>query len=123
MSEEKEKIVLVATHAGEDPERATFPFLVANAAQAMDVEAVVVLQGTGVFLAKQGYAKHVLAPGLTPLKTLIDSYVANGGKILVCLPCIEERQISHADLVPGSELIKAGRLVVEMTGAKSTAVY
>ena len=123
MSEEKEKIVLVATHAGEDPERATFPFLVANAAQAMDVEAVVVLQGTGVFLAKQGYAEHVLAPGLTPLKTLIDSYVANGGKILVCLPCIEERKISHADLVPGSELIKAGRLVVEMTGAKSTAVY
>ena len=37
MSEEKEKIVLISTHAGEDPERATFPFLLANAAQAMDV--------------------------------------------------------------------------------------
>jgi uncharacterized protein len=123
MSEEKEKIVLIATHAGEDPERATFPFLVANAAQSMDVEAVVVLQGTGVYLAKQGYAQHVLAPGLTPLKTLIDSFVANNGKILVCMPCIEERQISQADLIQGAELIKGGRLVVEMTSAKSTAVY
>jgi len=123
MSEEKEKIVLIATHAGEDPERATFPFLVANAAQSMDVEAVVVLQGTGVFLGKQGYAAHVLAPGLTPLQTLIDSFVANGGKILVCMPCIEERKISHADLIQGTELIKAGRLVVEMTSAKSTVVY
>lgn len=65
----------------------------------------------------------VLAPGLTPLKTLIDSLVANGGKILVCMPCIEERKISQADLIQGSELIKAGRLVVEMTSAKSTAVY
>ena len=83
MAEEKEKIVLIATRAGEDPERATFPFLLANAAQAMDVEAVVVLQGTGAYLAKKGYAEHVLAPGLTPLKTLIDSYVANGGKVLV----------------------------------------
>jgi hypothetical protein len=44
----EEKIVLIATHAGEDPERATFPLLVANAAQSMDVEAVVVLQGIGV---------------------------------------------------------------------------
>jgi uncharacterized protein len=123
MSEEKEKIVLIATHAGEDPERATFPFLLANAAQAMDVEAVVVLQGVAVFLAQKGYAEHVLAPGLTPLKTLVDNYVANGGKILVCMPCIEERKISQTDLIAGSEGIKAGRLVVEMTSAKSTAVY
>jgi hypothetical protein len=79
--------------------------------------------GTWVYLAKQGYAEHVLAPGLTPLKTLIDSFVANGGKILVCMPCIEERKISQADLIQGTELIKAGRLVVEMTSAKSTAVY
>jgi hypothetical protein len=27
MAEEKEKIVLIATHGGEDPERAVFPFL------------------------------------------------------------------------------------------------
>lgn len=33
MAEEKEeKIVVIATHGGEDPERATFPFVVANAA-------------------------------------------------------------------------------------------
>ena len=56
MSEEHEKIVLIATHAGEDPERATFPLMLANAAQAMDVEAVVVLQGNGVYLAQKGYA-------------------------------------------------------------------
>ena len=123
MPDEKEKIVLVATHAGEDPERATFPFLVANAALAMDVEAVVALQGTAVFLAKKGYAEHVHAPGLTPMKTLVDGLLANGGKLLVCKPCIEERKISQDDLVEGCELIKAGRLVVEMTSAKSTAVY
>ena len=45
MTEEKEKMVLVATHAGEDPERAIFPLLLATVAQSMDVEAVVVLAG------------------------------------------------------------------------------
>ncbi len=82
MAEEKEKIVLVATHAKEDPERAIFPLLLANAAQAMDVEAVVVLQGNGVFIAQKGYADDITFPGLTPLKTLVDGYLANGGKLL-----------------------------------------
>ena len=59
MSEEKEKIVLISTHAGEDPERAIFPLLLANAAQSMDVEAVVVLQGNGVYVAKKVYADNI----------------------------------------------------------------
>jgi predicted peroxiredoxin len=123
MSEEKEKIFLIVTHAGEDPERATFPFVIANAAQAMDVEAMVAVQGTGVYLAQKGYADHISVPGLSPLKKLIDNFVANGGKILVCIPCLEERKISQADLIQGAEPCKAGRLIVEMTSAKSTAVY
>jgi predicted peroxiredoxin len=123
MSEEKEKIMFIVTYGGEDPERATFPFVLANAAQAMDVEATVAVQGNGVYLAQKGYADHISVPGLTPLKTLIDNFVANGGKILVCIPCIEERKISKADLIQGAEPCKAGQLIVEMTSAKSTAVY
>jgi hypothetical protein len=42
---ETEKMVYIVTHAGEDPERATFPFMLATAAQAMEVEVVVALQG------------------------------------------------------------------------------
>ncbi len=83
MAEAKEKIVLISTHGGEDPERAIFPLLLANAAQAMDVEAVVVLQGNGVYAAKKGFAEGISFPGLTPLKTLVDNYVANGGTFLV----------------------------------------
>ena len=80
---EHEKIVFIATHDRGDPERATFPLMLANAAQAMDVEAVVVLQGNGVYLAQKGYAENIVFPGLTPLKQLVDSYVAHGGTFLV----------------------------------------
>lgn len=83
MTEAKEKIVLVATHAGEDPERASFPLMLANAAQAMDMEAVVVLQANGVYLAQKGYADNITVPGFTPLKEMIDNYVANGGTFLL----------------------------------------
>ena len=83
MSEEKEKAVFIATHGKEDPERCIFPMLLANAAQSMDVEAVVVLQGDGVNLAKKGYVDDITFPGLTPLKQLVENYVANGGSFLV----------------------------------------
>ena len=79
---EKEKLVFVATHAEEEPELASFPFLLANAAQSMDVEAVVVLQSNGVWMAQKGYAEKISVPGFTPVKELMDSYVANGGKFL-----------------------------------------
>ena len=83
MAEAKEKLFFIATHGEEEPERACFPFMLATAAQAMDLEAVVALQSNGVFLAQRGYAEKIAVPGFTPLKELIDGYVAKGGKILV----------------------------------------
>jgi predicted peroxiredoxin len=83
MAEENEKVVFIATHGQEDPERATFPFLLATAAQAMDTEAVIFALGNAVHLATKGYADSISLPGFKPLKTLIEEYVNNGGKILL----------------------------------------
>ncbi|MCL5405667.1 MAG: DsrE family protein [Deltaproteobacteria bacterium] len=83
---EKEKIVYIVTHGGEDPDRATFPFMLATAAQTMDVETVVTLQGSGVYLAQKGYLDHVNAAGLPPLKGLVDTFLSEGGQLLVCIP-------------------------------------
>ena len=46
-----DKVAIIATHGPEDPERATLPFVMANAALVMETEAVVILQGNGVLLA------------------------------------------------------------------------
>lgn len=120
---EAEKIVYIATHAEEDPFKATIPFVMANAAQAMDVEAVVVLQGTSVFLAMKGYAEHVFAPNFPPLKQLMDSFLEAGGKLMVCVPCIKERKIEESDLIAGATLTAAGALTEQILGAKATVVY
>ncbi len=51
---EAEKMVVIATHGADDPERATLPFVAANGALAMDVRATVILQGRAVMLALKG---------------------------------------------------------------------
>jgi uncharacterized protein len=120
---EKEKIVYIVTHAGEDPERASLPFVLANAAQAMEVEAVVALQGTAVFLAKKGYLEHVFGPGLPPLQDLVTNFLNEGGKLLVCVPCIRERKIEESDLIDGATPTAAAALTQEILGANATLVY
>jgi predicted peroxiredoxin len=118
-----EKIVYIVTHAGEDPERASLPFVLANAALAMEVEAVVALQGTAVFLAKGDCMKHVFAGGLPRLHDLVQSFLEAGGRLLVCVPCIRERKIEEADLIHGATPTAAAALTQEILTAKATLVY
>jgi len=123
MSEEKEKIVYICTHAAEDPERATLPFVMANAALVMDVEAVVALQGPAVYLAWKGYLDHVFAAGLPPLKDLVASFLEQGGRLLVCVPCIKERKIDASELIEGSTPTAAAVLTDEILTAKAVLNY
>ena len=123
MADTEDKITIIATHGAEDPERATLPFVVANAAQAMDTKAVVILQGYAVTLALKGEPEHVFAAGLPPFKDLLDSYVKQGGELLVCTPCIKSRQITPEMLIDGAKTIAAGRVVQECLESKATLNY
>ena len=123
MSETTEKVVYIATCAGENPEKASLPFVLANAALAMDVEAVVALQGPGVFLAKKGYLDNVFAAGLPPLKDLVKSFLDAGGKLMVCVPCIKERKIGESDLIEGAKPVAAAVLTNELLTSNAQLVY
>ena len=118
-----EKIIYFATYAGEDPERASLPFVLANAAQVLDVETVVALQGTGVFLAKKGYLENVFSAGLPPLKELVDNFLKAGGRLLVCTPCIKERKIDESELIEGAIPTAAASLTMEVLSANASLVY
>jgi uncharacterized protein involved in oxidation of intracellular sulfur len=117
------KVVIVATHGPDDPELATLPFMMGTTAQLMENEAVVILQGRSVQLAVQHVMDHVFAGGLPPLKGLIETYMAQGGKLLVCTPCVEWRHIETEKLIEGSELIAGARVIAEITSASAVLTY
>ncbi len=121
--EKENKVVYVLTHAGEDPERATLPFVMAMAGLTMGVKPVMVFQGNGVYLAQKGYADHVSAANLAPLSDLMDGFVEAGGRLLVCVPCLKARKIPESDLVPGCELTAAAALNAEILSAAASLVY
>ena len=124
MSEKEEKVLFIGTCAGEDPEKASMPFVMANAALSMDVKASIVLQGQGVYLAQKGYVDHVLpGGGFPPIKKLLADFLEHGGQIKVCVPCIKERNIPESDLIEDAKTTAAGAVNVEALEADAVFVY
>jgi len=120
----EEKILYIATCAGDNPEKAAMPLVMANAALAMDIKATVVLQGNGVYLAQKGYLDTMLpAGGFPTVKELLASFLELGGELKVCVPCITARNIDEADLVEGSQTTAAGALNLEAIEANAVMVY
>jgi uncharacterized protein len=125
MSEEKqEKILYIATHANDDPEKAHLPFVLGNAALAMDIHATVVLQSNGVYLARKGFVDHMVSGGgFPPIKKLMADFVELGGKITVCKPCIAERKIDESDLIEGAETTAGGAVNIAAIEADAVFVF
>jgi uncharacterized protein involved in oxidation of intracellular sulfur len=124
MEEKQEKIVYFCTSGGENAEKASICFAMANAGMAMDMDVKVALQGKGVQLAQKGFTDHVPATGGFPaLKKLIADYLAQGGEIHVCKPCMEERHIKDTDLIEGAQVTAGGTLNIMAVAADAQMVY
>ena len=123
MSNNSEKMVIIATHAEESPDKATIPFVMGNAALAMDVDVTIILQVTGVYLAMKGYADHVHAAGFPPLGELQETFFEQGGKLMVCSPCIQARKIDPESLISQAVIIAGATLVTEILSATNVVSY
>jgi predicted peroxiredoxin len=114
------KLLVNCTHGEEDPERATLPFIVGNAAVTADQEAVVFLTVEGVRLATKGYADGIHKEGFQPLVDVIRSFVGNGGQIWACGACTKPRGITEADLIEGARIDTSVNLVEYVVGGAAT---
>ncbi|MDX2434184.1 MAG: hypothetical protein GQ556_01440 [Desulfobacterales bacterium] len=116
-------LIFVVTCADENADKAIIPFALGNSALAMDAEAIIILQSTGVFLGKKDYARHVNAPGFPPLQQLMEIFKEEGGKVYACEPCIRSRNINHEDLLDYIEIVSGPTLVDNYLEAKNVIVY
>ena len=111
------KIVITSTHGKDDPERAHLPFAVANAALTFENEVIVFLQGQAVNLAKKEYTEGLTFPPFPPISKLITDFLAAGGKLYLCGPCLKAHMINETDIIEGAKPAGAAFLVQEAIGA------
>lgn len=117
------KFCVNLTRAKDDCDRATVAFVIANAAVASDQETMVFLSTEGVRLAEQGYADDIHESGFAPLGELMSTFVAAGGKIFVCSPCLKKRGLAEAKLVDGATIVGGAKLVEFLAGGTPSVSY
>ena len=124
MTEKQEKIFYMCTCGKDRAETAHNPFVLANAALAMDIQATIVLSGDGVHMAVPGYVE-TMPPGggFPPMKALLATFLDLGGTLWVCGPCIKSRGISESDLIEGAEVTAAGTVNLEAMASDAVFVF
>jgi len=124
MAEKQEKIFYMCTCGKDRTEKAHNPFVLANAALAMDIQATIVLSGDGVHMAVPGYADTMPAGGgFPPMKELLATFLELGGTLWVCGPCIKSRDIEASDLIAGAEVTAAGTVNLEAMASDAVFVF
>jgi len=101
---EKKKLVIVVTN-GFDNERSSVAWSIANGGIASGFEVTMFLVAAGVdWVRRNAAAVAQLNPLDPPVKTMMQTVMENGGKILVCPPCAKVRGYEKSDLIDGVEL-------------------
>jgi predicted peroxiredoxin len=98
------KAVVSLTTGLEDPEKVTVALLVAVAAAEEGRSAMMFLTKEAVRLATEGTATGTACDGCPPIPTLIQRYVAAGGRFLVCPICFGARALDEAGMIDGADL-------------------
>lgn len=105
------KLVVSITNAKNNPDSATVGLVVANAGLAAGQEVYLWLSLDGVYLSQKGAMDGVQVEGFKPPAELIESFVANGGQLIVCPPCFKTRGLAEDKFVGNCVLAVGARLV------------
>lgn len=116
MTDNARNLVCLITH-GIDDEMSSVGFTIANGGITAGLKVSIFLSSSGVDLVRKRAADTTQVKPLEPLAPLIKDFMARGGTIWACTPCVKSRGYSETDLVDGvvisgasvvHELIKGG---------------
>jgi predicted peroxiredoxin len=117
------KLIFLDSHGKDDSERATLPFIAANVAAVSGQEAYVLLTIEGAWLATTGYADDMHFAGMPALRPLMEEFVDNGGVIWACGACTKPRDITEDQLIKGSQIVGAARVVEEIANGAQNITF
>jgi predicted peroxiredoxin len=121
---EAKTFCLSLTSSHKNPDNATVGLVVANAAIGCDKETTLFLSCDGVWLAKPGEAEKIAVGGpFAGAKDLLDKFVAAGGTILVCAPCMKLRGIDAENLIAGAQPAGGATLVELLSQGAACVSY
>jgi predicted peroxiredoxin len=107
---EKKKILYVQTSGVGTPERLYSPFVLAQTAAAMDLDATIYFLGVGITVVKKGEAEKVQVGAFPKLDEVMDQAVKAGVKLMVCEQSTQLLNLRRGDFVNYAKIVGAATL-------------
>lgn len=100
MADNQRELVVVMTH-GADHELSSVAFTIANGGMTAGLKVSIFLTSAAVDLVRKGSIEMTHVSPLEPLGALVKDFLARGGTLWACTPCVKARGYEQADLVDG----------------------
>ena len=100
MSEESRELVVMISH-GIDSEMSSVGFTIANGGITAGLQVAIFLTSAGVDIVRRKASDMTQVKPLDPLADLVRDFVARGGALYACTPCVKARGYEQADLIEG----------------------
>ena len=100
MANPANNLVVLVTH-GPDDERSSVALTIANGGLTAGLRVAIFLSSSAVDIVRKRAADMTHVEPLEPLKSLVDDFMARGGDLWACTPCVKARGYEQADLIEG----------------------
>ncbi len=122
MAESAGELVVVMTH-GTDHELSSVAFTIANGGITSGLKVSIFLTSAAVDLVrKRGIGNLVVHP-LEPLASMVKDFLARGGQLWACTPCVKARGYEQGDLIEGVEITGASKMHELIKGGAATLSF
>jgi len=120
---DKKKLVIVNSR-GFDDERSSVAWSIANTASASNMDVTVFLVAAGVDWVRRGASQVARPNPLDPgIGDMMNSFLANGGRILVCPPCAKVRGYDKDSLIDVATIAGAPVMLEEVALGAATLSF
>jgi predicted peroxiredoxin len=101
--------------------RVTLAFTLGVAAFEKDLQPTIVLMMEGTHNARRGYVDDIdIGEPFLCVKDLMEVFLAQGGELAVCIPCLKNLGIPMEELLPGVKLVRGPDVVEMLASAKGS---
>ncbi len=121
-TDQSRDLVVVITH-GADHEISSVAFTIANGGLTAGLQVSIFLTSAAVDLARKRAIDLTQVAPLEPLAALVGDFMARGGQLWACTPCVKARGYTESDLISGVVITGASKMLERIKAGAATLSF